>query len=164
MQGGEPVNAKTEADLLQPIITATCSALPEMASVEPFVRAEFQRPLQPAQGDLSVVLDIVHASAGRLILSFPKTTADALARRVLAEVTETLDEAMVRDCMGEIANVIAGQAKALWAETAYPFAFSLPRVVTRGSPELELKSGQSCLVVEFGSTVGNFALQLALEL
>jgi chemotaxis protein CheX len=86
----------------------------------------------------------------------------SLAGRALAGVTEELTEDIVRDCLGEIANVVAGQAKALLAGTPYHFTFSTPTVVAGGGHEGGATPGGGYLVVLFGSDVGDFALQLGL--
>jgi CheY-specific phosphatase CheX len=65
----------------------------------------------------TVVLGIKPATEGLLVLSFPDRTAAAITERVLADAKEEIDETLVRDCVGEIANVIAGQAKTLLAGT-----------------------------------------------
>ena len=106
---------------------------------------------------------LTSASAEALILGFPQRTAAALASRILTGVTTEVDQNLIRDCMGEIANVVTGQAKALLAETAYRFVFALPPVVDdvkkfRHSPGLD------CLMVVFTCDQGEFALQLCLEL
>jgi hypothetical protein len=66
--------------------------------------------------------------------------------------------------MGEIANVVAGQAKALLASTPYEFTFSLPRVAVGASSEFDPGLGFNCRNVIAGSELGKFALQLSLTL
>jgi CheY-specific phosphatase CheX len=68
-----------------------------------------------------------------------------------------LDEDMVRDCLGEVVNVVAGHAKALLLNTRYHFTLSTPTLLAGGAP---VRHGASCLVVAFGSDVGPFVLQL----
>jgi CheY-specific phosphatase CheX len=96
---------------------------------------------------------------GALVLSFPQTTAAALARRILAGVTTEVDESLIRDCVGEIASVVTGQAKALIAERPFRFGFSLPQVVVNAE-EFQPQQGSDSLVVEFNCDQGEFALQL----
>ncbi len=96
-----------------------------------------------------------------MALCFTERTALTLTRRVLGEAGHVTDHALVYDCMGEIANVTAGQAKALLVETPYRFTFSVPTVATTaGGPVSTAVSGEHCLVVVFGCDAGDFALQL----
>jgi hypothetical protein len=64
--------------------------------------------------------------------------------------------------MGEIANVVAGQAKAMLAETPYRFVFALPPIVVHAK-DFRLPSGLDCLMVAFTCDYGEFALQLSLD-
>jgi chemotaxis protein CheX len=161
-EGAEPVDVEIREQLLEPFITATRAALAEMASTDVVVRAVCHNPGRPAVDGISVVLRLTAATEVSLVLSFPEQTATALARRILAGVSAEVDEQLTRDCVGEIGNVVAGQAKALLAGTPYHFTFSLPRVVTgvdefRPAPELD------CLMVAFNSEQGEFALRLLLK-
>jgi CheY-specific phosphatase CheX len=74
-------------------------------------------------------------------------------------VAEQLDPAMVADCMGEIANIIAGQAKALLHGTPNHFVFSTP-TVTLGEQKMVFKDKMTSLVIAFECEQGPFALQL----
>src|SRR5262249_22967021 len=106
-------------NLLEPFITATNTALGEMAGVEVFVHHIHPGQLQPTLGDISAVVELTSATERLLILIFPNHTAAALTRRILAEASVNVDDALIRDCVAEVANVVAGQAKALLAETPY---------------------------------------------
>jgi chemotaxis protein CheX len=163
-EGGHPVVGEVRDNLLEPFIVATHTALSEMAGTEVMVRTIAQTTFAYPLGAISAVIGLRSTTEGSLVLSFPEPTAAALARRVLAGVTEELDENLVRDCVGETLNVIAGQAKALLAETPYRFAFSMPTDLVGASPELRPKPGLNCLVIAFSSELGEFALQLVLEL
>lgn len=161
-EGAQPVVGEIRDQFLEPFITATCVALGEMAGTEAIVRAVYRKALNHALGDLAAVLEFRSTGEGFLVLSFPQRTAVALARRILTGVSEEVDEDLIRDCMGEIANVVAGQAKAMLGGTPYRFVFSLPKVMV-GAKELWPRQGLDCLVVAFSSDQGDFALQLFLE-
>src|SRR5262249_13202885 len=123
-------------------------------------RAAVRTALPPALRDVSAVVRLRSATEGYLALGFPQQTAAALAQRMLSGVLKEIDAALIRDCVGEIANVVAGQAKALLAGTPYQFPFSLPGVVGGGAPDLGSNPDGECLVVVFGRDLGEFAMQL----
>jgi chemotaxis protein CheX len=161
--GAQPVVGEVRDKLLEPFITAVCVALGEMAGTEVVVRAVYRKTIHHASGDIAAVLELMSATEGPLVLSFPERTAAALAGRALAGAAEEVDENLTRDCVGEIANVVAGQAKAMLANTPYHFAFTTPKIVV-GADEFRLPHGLDCLVVAFSSDQGEFALQLFLKL
>jgi chemotaxis protein CheX len=159
-EGGQSVDGEVRENLLEPFIAAVRAALGEMAGAEPVVRAVYRKPMQHAFGDIAAVILLrsVRGDAS-LVLGFPQATAAALARRILAEVKHAVEEDLIRDCVGEIANVVAGQAKALLAERPVRFEFRLPQMVVNAA-EFQPCQGVDCLVVIFDCDHGSFALQL----
>jgi chemotaxis protein CheX len=160
-EAGHPISDEVRFGLLEPFIAATRATLAEMAGTEVVVRAAAGADLFQVLGDVSAVVRLTSATDGYLVLGFPQRTAAALAERVFRGVVTEIDEDLINDCVGEIANVVAGQAKSLLATTPYHFSFSLPRVVIGGAPELGPHPGRDCLVVAFGTDMGEIALQLS---
>jgi chemotaxis protein CheX len=141
-------------ELVGAFAAAVPFAVREMAGVE--VAPKNPRPATDADGfaDVSVAVRLTTAGGeGRLILSFSQGTAAALARRVLAGVVGDADQAMIRDCMGEVANVVAGQAKALLYGTPSHFTLSTPTVLSDGAAGVP----EGTWVIGFDSDVGAFA-------
>jgi chemotaxis protein CheX len=158
----QPIVGEIRDMLLEPFIEAARTALGEMAGTELIVQAVFQTSTHRAWGDLAAVVELRSAIEAALILSFPRRTAAALAGRILAGVTQEVDEILIRDCVGEIANVVAGQAKTMLAGGPYRFAFAIPQVMA-DAKEWRPPQGLDCLVVAFHSDQGGFALQLYLK-
>jgi chemotaxis protein CheX len=161
-EGAQPVSGEIRDKLLEPFITAACTALREMAEIEVAVESVYQTTLDRALGDIGAVIQLRSGGEGSLVISFPQQTAAALAGRILAGVTQKVNEDLIRDCVGEIANVVAGQAKALLADGPYRIAFSLPQIVVSAN-DFRPPPGLDALVVVFGSDQGGFALQLFLK-
>jgi chemotaxis protein CheX len=148
---------------LESFVTATLVAFAEMACTEVAVHEIYRATLEDTWGDISAVLGIKSATEGILVLSFPERTAAAIADRVLAGVSVEINDTLIRDCMGEIANVIAGQAKTLLAGTPHELTFSLPQVVVGDSLGSGPKQSHGCLVIAFCCDVGEFTMRLDLE-
>jgi chemotaxis protein CheX len=159
----EPAAGEARDDLLGSFIEAARAALGEMAGTEVTVGGACQQAPEKAPGDLVVTVGLTSAAEDCLVLRFPGRTAAALAGRILAGVAEAVDADLVRDCVGEIANVVAGQAKAMLAGTPYRFTFSLPRVLGASDQGLPAPRGQDCLAVAFTSELGEFTMQLFLK-
>lgn len=159
----QPVSSQVREQLLEPFISAASLTLSELAQTEPAVRSVYRTALPRTLGDISAVLGLTAEGDGVLVLSFPARTAVALAGRVFSEVNQVPDDDLVRDCMGEVANVIAGQAKTLLAETPYQLVLATPSVLSGAGLEFGSRPDAKGLVVVFGSDVGDFALQLCLN-
>ncbi len=147
------------SEVVDAFVTAVGTALREMAGVESFPLGVRPAKSEDDFGALSAVLQLTAGAEGCFVLSMPITTADALARRVLAEVMPEPAPDMVRDCLGEVANVVAGQAKSLLAGTPYHFLLATPTVVD-GRPA---NIGASDWLVEFNSDIGSFTFHMCLN-
>jgi len=142
-------------DWVEPFVAATMLTLREMAGLEATACETDRISGTQRFGDLSALLRLSAGGEGYLALDFPRPTATALAARILDGAAE-INEEMVRDCAGEVANVVAGQAKALLFGTPDHFTFSLPSV-TVGPAALPVGVWW---VVSFVSEVGPFRLHL----
>lgn len=145
--------------LIGPLITAVRQTLAEMVGVEVCVRAVYQRTSPTALGDLSAVLALPTPRDGLLILSFSAPAAETLGRRILAEVNTQPTPELIQDCVNEVGNVVAGQAKALLVATPYHFTFSPP--TTDLTKTHLLSRNVTSVVIAFDTDIGNLALQVA---
>jgi CheY-specific phosphatase CheX len=150
------VAVETPRELLEAFAAAVPPALREMAAVEAVVREA--RPARAADGfaDLSAVIRLTAADGERrLVVSFPQRTAAELARRILAGTADEVAADMIGDCVGEVANVVAGQAKALLVGCPSHFTLSTPTVRTDMA---EAADGR--WLIRFDSDAGEFAVHL----
>jgi chemotaxis protein CheX len=146
----------TRNEFVEAFVAAVPFALREMASVEAIAR-DAHRATDAKFADLSAVIRL-HAlhGDGQLVLSLPQQTATALAQRILAEVADGIADDLVRDCMGEVANVVAGQAKALLVGSPAHFTLSTPVVRTGDLADLATERW----VIPFDSDAGAFSVHL----
>lgn len=164
-RGMSEISQEIRETFIEAFIQGVHTTLMEMAQIETAIQGIHRTAEHRAASDVSAILVLKSDLGEVLVLSFPQATATALAQRILAEVTPQPDDEVIRDCMGELANVVAGQAKAMLVGTRYHFHFSTPQVVVVGAgQELPQTQGRDGLVIVFGSEVGEFALQLYLTL
>src|SRR4051812_33120886 len=132
------------------------AALREMAGVDAVVRASRPADATDLGADLVAAIGLRMADGEAwLELCLPGRTAEELARRILAGAVDPLTPDLVRDCMGEVANVVAGQAKALLFGRRSHFALSTP-IVRAGGPD----GGTAGWVIRFESEAGEFGVHL----
>ncbi len=155
--GAAPVGAELRDSLLEPLVAAARAALGEMAGAELVVRVVSAVPPPAGPGDVTALVRLTSPTGALLVLRVPAPTAAALAARVLGQGACRLDADLLRDCVGEIANVVAGQAKTLLAGTTRAFTFALPEV-TSGPHDLPSARDGGCLAVTFGSDRGELHL------
>ena len=143
-------------EFVEAFAAAVLFALREMAGVEAVVADS-----GPAAGadDPAAVCAIVRLAGsggdGCAVLSLPDETATNLARKILAGTSGVLTPDLIRDGMGEVANVIAGQAKTLLVGTPYHFTLSTPEIRAGGPAE-----GFEGWSIRFESDCGPFVVRL----
>lgn len=140
--------------LVDALVAAVRTALGEMAGVGDVGHSEGQLPFDDAPGQVRVTVGLQSAALAQLVFQFPKSTAGALSDRILAETPPDVRAGLVNDCLCEFANVVAGQAKALLAETPFALTFSLPQIVN----ELPPRSTADVLSIRFESELGAITL------
>jgi CheY-specific phosphatase CheX len=102
------------SQILESFATATRDTLSAMAQIDvvqqPFTETHFAET-----SAIAVHLPLRGTLSGMLVLRVPSRTASALAVRILGDIATgpTLDDTLIRDCIGEVANVVGGQTKAL---------------------------------------------------
>lgn len=149
-----PIDALVPEDLVEAFVVATTTTFEELA-------ATIVVPRDPFMLDRALPLETVasltlqHEPPGELLLGFPRTVLESLARRYIGDATTITDE-LIDDAAGEFANVIAGQAKTMLKGMASHYRLSTP-VVTRTARE----SKSSFLTLVFDCEAGSFVLQVA---
>jgi chemotaxis protein CheX len=162
--------------LLKPFVAAAQLAFEQLAGLSLEVRDTYQQPDCCTSGDVSAVIgltapdltppdfskpDLSGANHGALVLTLREAVANAAARRVLADLDDNPDEELVSDCVGELANIIAGQARGMLADSPFEFAFGTPKLVTGVGHEVPCQPKTPCVVLDFNSEVGEVQMLLA---
>ena len=158
-----PIVSEIRQNLLGPFVDSIVGSLQAMANTSAVVRSSYQKNGYKMFGDVSAVIGLVASAEGSMVLSFPEATAVDVSKRILAGIDDNPDSDMVRDCVGEFANVVAGQAKGILSSTPFHFTLSTPTVISGDGHEIRHKPGMPCLVTAFGTEIGDFALQLCLS-
>jgi CheY-specific phosphatase CheX len=114
------------AAALAPFVDAALAALRDWANAEAFAAARWLGlpPLDSRRCTATMALR--RAAPGTLFVSVPADFAAVLATRVFAEIEDPGSANLAADCVGELANLIAGHAKALLRGTPAHFALGTP--------------------------------------
>lgn len=134
--------------------SAAVVALQEMAGMEAGP-GEARPEDGPMPGDLFAEIRLLRDAPGVLSLAFPQAVIREIARRYLGEKV-ALDAVLLGDAAGELANVIAGQAKTMLQGTDYHFRLSTPRSGSVAPP-----AGDGVLL-PIGTEAGEFLLRVEL--
>jgi chemotaxis protein CheX len=119
------------------------------------------RPVNSATSETSSIIGFVGGVEGALIFRCTRAVAVAATRAMLG-VDATEESAEVRDAVGELLNMIIGQAKTYYSEHCEAFTFTLPTTVMGDNYQIYLraKPGQPVASVHFLCPVGPFSVEV----
>jgi chemotaxis protein CheX len=126
-------NKTIDVQLLNPFITATLDCLTQMAGMKPQRKRVFVKNDPYMHGQISGVIGMSNGITGSCTVSFPMGLAKHIVAKFLGETEANLSDEMVSDGIGEVANMVAGGAKRIFATTGYKFDISTPTIIM-GTP------------------------------
>jgi CheY-specific phosphatase CheX len=119
-------------EVVEAFISAAITALQELMQFEALVEELSAVLALEMTNVVSATVRLVRTEPGKLTVVLTEESASRLAARFLPKET-LLTEEIVNDVTGEIANVIAGQAKTTLKGTPYHFKMSTPVVARESS-------------------------------
>ncbi|MEO1496564.1 MAG: chemotaxis protein CheX [Planctomycetota bacterium] len=112
------------------------------------------------QFPISGLIGLSGGASGMVVINLSEELAlNAASAMLMEEKTEVDDD--VLDAIGELANVIAGQAKTELEE--YKLFVGLPNVITGDGHEIRFPSATPPLAVSFSTAMGPMRLEVGFE-
>lgn len=128
------------------------AALQELFQLEGFVSPDDDPAMPfPSDGQTTIVAHIrlLRDPPGDIAVIAPVDVATSLAERYVPPGTE-LSEELINDVIGEIANVIAGQAKTALKGMPHHFMLTTPRIGRQGPLPADASQWQTIVASEVG--------------
>lgn len=149
-------------EYINPFVGATLQAVEITANLRPTRGKPFLRSERTTQGDITGIISLSGPTQGTIALTFPGSLALKLYAQMVGEEVSELSED-VRDAVGEIANMVAGGAKAVLSQRGSTFKISIPEIVMgKGHPIPHVGSGPA-LVVPFQLGNETFWLEVSFQ-
>jgi chemotaxis protein CheX len=120
----------------------------------------FDHAAEQSGWDISGIIGLAGEILGVVVISFPTTLALKLVSFLEKRETKIIDESVV-DLVGEIINIIAGNAKKDLEE--HKIAISLPTVVRGARHRFPGPSVTPMVAIPFTCEKGEFSLQVSMK-
>lgn len=159
---GKAKKPTVNVEFINPFIDSTVNVLATMCQMEAKRKKLFLKDDHQMLGDVSGVMGLSGAATGSVVVSLPSKLACILVGKMLGEEPAETMTGEVSDAVGELINMIAGQAKASLVNTKYHFSISIPSVVSGPGHEISHKKGTPNIVVLFEVDGYDFAVQVCL--
>lgn len=145
---------------INPFLTAVTNTFTTMLSAEAHRGELVLGDPKLRHFPISGVIGLSGKASGTVVINLSTEVAlKAASAMLMEEMTEVNSD--VLDAVGELANVIAGQAKAELEE--YDLSVSLPNVVTGEGHEIRFPSSAPPLAVPFNTDFGPLRLEVGFE-
>ncbi|HIV65424.1 MAG TPA: chemotaxis protein CheX [Candidatus Mailhella excrementigallinarum] len=152
----------SDVALAKPFVQATINVLSSMTGLSPVPGKPYVKKTDKAQGDVSAIVGITGCKSGAVALSFSQSCAIALVKGMLGDAIEDII-ADTRDAVGEITNMISGQARATLSEMGLPLQGSTPSIVFGANHSLSFPGQVTTVAIPFETDYGAFTLEFCFQ-
>ena len=149
-------------EIAKAFISATNNILSTMAGLEPKVGAPFVKNGPEAFGDFSAIIGVTGDHKGSICVTFSRSAAENVVQAMLGDDIEDLEQDAI-DTVGEISNMVSGQARATLAERGVVLQGSTPTIITGEKHRVTHLSKAPVMCIPFSMPEGTFIVEFCLE-
>jgi chemotaxis protein CheX len=150
-------SSQLTAEYVNPLIVATRNVFELMLDCVPNRTGLRLRSADDPRHEVSAVIGVTGRAVGTIVLSLSQRAAcEALKRMIGTETSQITGE--VCDAVGELMNMIAGNAKGQLAK--YELSVSLPNVISGGNHRIHFPSNVRPMVIAFESEIGPLTIEV----
>ncbi len=151
-----------DVELAKPFIKAVTDVLSTMAFITPTAGTPFIKKNNVAQGDVTGLVGITGSGVGSVSISFDKSLAIAIVKNMLGDEVEDLLHD-VKDAVGEIANMVSGQARVGLVQHGLTFQGSTPIVIMGDNHTISHMASSPIMAIPFSAEQGNFTIEFCFD-
>jgi chemotaxis protein CheX len=148
------------AKMINPFLNASMNLFKEHLDINitagrPFLNKDAQNLFE-----VSAIIGLAGDIQGAVVLSFKRETAIGIVSKLVGKQFNALTNEII-DGVGEMANIIAGNAKKDLSEAR--IEISLPGVITGTGQQINWPSGIPVITIPFQSPMGDFTVNISLK-
>ena len=152
----------SDADLAKPFVQATKHVLSTMAMLDPTPGKPFVKKTTLASGDVSAIVGLTGDKTGSISISFTKKCAVAIVKNMLGDdIQDIMQDA--KDAVGEITNMISGQARAGLAQMGLAMQASTPTIIFGDNHTVSHITSGPVIAIPFTTPNGDFTVEFCFQ-
>lgn len=151
-----------DANLINPFINATTNVLNTMAFVVCRVGKPYLKKDDKAKGDVTGVIGITGDSNGTIAVTFDQASILKIVSNMFGEEMTELNHE-VADAVGELVNMISGQARRELEDVGRFFHAAIPTVISGKSHCVTHYTDGPKIAIPFTTDDGSFTIEVCLE-
>ena len=150
-----------DVEIAKHFVKATTSILATMAGLTATPGKPYVKKDDLAVGDISAIIGVTGPKNGTISVTFTMDSATTLVVGMLGEDVEDMEQDM-QDAVGEVANMISGQARASIAEAGLVLQGSTPSVVVGKNHQIHHMTKAVVMAIPFTTSGGEFTVEFCL--
>lgn len=152
-----------DVELAKPFVKAAMDVIGTMAGITPRAGKPFVKKNTIATGDVTGLVGLTgDGKRGSVSISFQKSCAVTMVKNMLGDdIQDILQD--VKDAVGEITNMISGQARAGLAERGLVLAGSTPTVIMGDNHSITHIAKSPIMAIPFETDSGGFTIEFCFE-
>ncbi len=151
-----------DVKLVNPFINATINVLETMAFVKVTAGRPYVKQDNTAVGDVTGVLGLTGVAHGTIAVTFEEKCILKVVSNMFGEEMESLNED-IADAVGELTNMISGQARRELDEIGKVFKAAIPSVITGKNHTIRHYSDGPKIAIPFKTDGGEFTIEVCFD-
>jgi chemotaxis protein CheX len=151
-----------DVKLINPFINATVNVLETMAFVKVTAGKPYVKKDNVATGDVSGVIGLTGVANGTIAVTFEEKCILTIVSNMFGETMDTLNHE-IADAVGELTNMISGQARRELEEMGKVFKAAIPSVITGPKHQIVHYSKGPKIAIPFSTEGGDFTIEVCFE-
>lgn len=146
-------------EYINPFLNATANVLKTMAFTEAKPGKPYRKDDQMAEGDVTGIIGITGATEGSLSITFSEASICGIVSNMFGEdMPEINDE--VKDAVGEITNMICGDARRELGEKGINLSAAIPSVISGKGHTIKHMTKGPAIAIPFSTNAGSFVVEV----
>ena len=155
------MNPKYNVRYINPLLNAVIDVLGTMAMVQPEPGKPYLNTQRTARGDVTGLIGVTGYSEGVISLTLDESCILKIVSNMLGEEFNSIDDE-IADAVGELTNMIAGQARKHLDNMGMSFQAATPSVIVGKNHELRHISNSPILSIPFTTPDGNLVVEISI--
>jgi chemotaxis protein CheX len=151
-----------DVKFINPFIAATIHVLDTLAHVETKPGKPFIKKDKIARGDVTGVIGLTGKMRGTISVSFSEPCILSIVSGMFGEEMKEMNEE-IRDAVGEISNMISGQARRKLEEDGLSLSAAIPTVIMGKDHSLSHITTYPVIAIPFHTAKGEFTIEVSFE-
>lgn len=148
-----------KAEYINPFLQATINVLSTMAMITPKAGKPILKEGSVSKGDVTGIIGLTGDAEGSLAVSFSESCALKIVENMVGERYEELTDE-VADAVGELTNMISGDARSQLQKMGMDVTAALPTVVRgKGHTVKHIVQGAATILIPFQTEHGDFYVE-----